>query len=290
MTTELRPRLPSWLKVPMPGGPTYRELKALMRGAKLHTVCEEARCPNIGDCWERKSATFMILGNICTRRCHYCAVTTGRPGGVDVGEPERLARIVERMGLNYCVITSVNRDDLGDGGAFIFSLCIKLIRAYSPNCKVEVLIPDFAGNVWALKKLIKAKPDVLNHNLETSKRIFKKVRPKGDYKRSLELLALSKELDTNIPTKSGIMIGLGEDFEEIVETMEDLRSHGCDLLTIGQYLRPSQKHWPISKFYKPSEFDELKRIGTDMGFKHVAAGPLVRSSYHADEQHLAAKI
>jgi len=290
MTTELRPRLPSWLKVPMPGGPTYRELKALMRGAKLHTVCEEARCPNIGDCWERKSATFMILGDICTRRCHYCAVTTGRPGGVDVGEPERLARIVERMGLNYCVITSVNRDDLGDGGAFIFSLCIKLIRAYSPNCKVEVLIPDFAGNVWALKKLIKAKPDVLNHNLETSKRIFKKVRPKGDYKRSLELLALSKELDTNIPTKSGIMIGLGEDFEEIVETMEDLRSHGCDLLTIGQYLRPSQKHWPISKFYKPSEFDELKRIGTDMGFKHVAAGPLVRSSYHADEQHLAAKI
>lgn len=290
MTTELRPRLPSWLKVPMPGGTTYRELKALMRGAKLHTVCEEARCPNIGDCWERKSATFMILGNICTRRCHYCAVTTGRPGGVDVGEPERLARIVERMGLNYCVITSVNRDDLGDGGAFIFSLCIKLIRAYSPNCKVEVLIPDFAGNVWALKKLIKAKPDVLNHNLETSKRIFKKVRPKGDYKRSLELLALSKELDTNIPTKSGIMIGLGEDFEEIVETMEDLRSHGCDLLTIGQYLRPSQKHWPISKFYKPSEFDELKRIGTDMGFKHVAAGPLVRSSYHADEQHLAAKI
>ena len=290
MTTELRPRLPSWLKVPMPGGTTYRELKALMRGAKLHTVCEEARCPNIGDCWERKSATFMILGNICTRRCHYCAVTTGRPGGVDVGEPERLARIVERMGLNYCVITSVNRDDLGDGGAFIFSLCIKLIRAYSPNCKVEVLIPDFAGNVWALKKLIKAKPDVLNHNLETSKRIFKKVRPKGDYKRSLELLALSKELDTNIPTKSGIMIGLGEDFDEIVETMEDLRSHGCDLLTIGQYLRPSQKHWPISKFYKPSEFDQLKRIGTDMGFKHVAAGPLVRSSYHADEQHLAAKI
>ena len=290
MTTELRPRLPSWLKVPMPGGTTYRELKALMRGAKLHTVCEEARCPNIGDCWERKSATFMILGDICTRRCHYCAVTTGRPGGVDVGEPERLARIVERMGLNYCVITSVNRDDLGDGGAFIFSLCIKLIRAYSPNCKVEVLIPDFAGNVWALKKLIKAKPDVLNHNLETSKRIFKKVRPKGDYKRSLELLALSKELDTNIPTKSGIMIGLGEDFEEIVETMEDLRSHGCDLLTIGQYLRPSQKHWPISKFYKPSEFDQLKRIGTDMGFKHVAAGPLVRSSYHADEQHLAAKI
>jgi lipoic acid synthetase len=274
----------------MPGGTTYRELKALMRGAKLHTVCEEARCPNIGDCWERKSATFMILGNICTRRCHYCAVTTGRPGGVDVGEPERLARIVERMGLNYCVITSVNRDDLGDGGAFIFSLCIKLIRAYSPNCKVEVLIPDFAGNVWALKKLIKAKPDVLNHNLETSKRIFKKVRPKGDYKRSLELLALSKELDRNIPTKSGIMIGLGEDFDEIVETMEDLRSHGCDLLTIGQYLRPSQKHWPISKFYKPSEFDELKRIGTDMGFKHVAAGPLVRSSYHADEQHLAAKI
>ena len=290
MTTELRPRLPSWLKVPMPGGTIYRELKVLMRGAKLNTVCEEARCPNIGDCWERKSATFMILGDTCTRRCHYCAVTTGRPGGVDVGEPERLARTVERMGLNYCVITSVNRDDLGDGGAFIFSLCINRIRAYSPDCKVEVLIPDFAGNAWALKKLIKAKPDVLNHNLETSKRIFKKVRPKGDYKRSLELLALSKELDIDIPTKSGIMIGLGEDFEEIVETMEDLRTHGCDLLTIGQYLRPSKKHWPISKFYKPGEFDELKRIGMDMGFKHVAAGPLVRSSYHADEQHLAAKI
>lgn len=290
MTTELRPRLPSWLKVPMPGGATYRQLKTLMRGAKLHTVCEEARCPNIGDCWERKSATFMILGDTCTRRCHYCAVTTGRPGGLDVGEPERLARTVERMGLLYCVITSVNRDDLGDGGAFIFSLCIKRIREYSPNCKVEVLIPDFAGNEWALKKLVKAKPDVLNHNLETSKRIFKKVRPKGDYKRSLELLARSKEFDADIPTKSGIMIGLGEDFEEIVETMADLRSHGCDLLTIGQYLRPSKKHWPISKFYKPSEFDDLKRIGMEMGFSHVAAGPLVRSSYHADEQHLAAKI
>jgi lipoic acid synthetase len=289
MTTQTRPRLPEWFKVPMPGGPNYMELKGRMRDSKLHTVCEEARCPNIGDCWERKSATFMILGDICTRRCHYCAVTTGRPIGVDVGEPERLAQTVKEMGLKYCVITSVNRDDLADGGAFIFSMCIKRIRETTPGCQVEVLIPDFDGNEVALQRLVKARPDVLNHNIEAARRVFPKVRPKGNYQRSLELLARVKEMDAAMPTKSGIIVGLGEDTDEVVETMKDLRFVGCDLLTIGQYLRPSAKHWPIARFYKPSEFEELRKIGMDMGFKHVASGPLVRSSYHADEQHAAAK-
>ncbi|MBM3926401.1 MAG: lipoyl synthase [SAR202 cluster bacterium] len=289
MTTQARPRLPEWFKVPMPGGPNYMELKGRMRDSKLHTVCEEARCPNIGDCWERKSATFMILGDICTRRCHYCAVTTGRPIGVDVGEPERLAQTVKEMGLKYCVITSVNRDDLADGGAFIFGMCIKRIRETTPGCQVEVLIPDFDGNEVALRRLVKARPDVLNHNIEAARRVFPKVRPKGNYQRSLELLARVKEMDAAIPTKSGIIVGLGEDVDEVVETMKDLRSVGCDLLTIGQYLRPSAKHWPIARFYKPSEFEALRKVGMEMGFKHVASGPLVRSSYHADEQHAAAK-
>jgi lipoic acid synthetase len=289
MATQTRPRLPEWFKVPMPGGPNYMELKDRMRSSKLHTVCEEARCPNIGDCWERKSATFMILGDICTRRCHYCAVTTGRPIGVDVGEPERLAQTVKDMGLKYCVITSVNRDDLADGGAFIFGMCIKRIRETSPGCQVEVLIPDFDGNEVALQRLVKARPDVLNHNIEAARRVFPKVRPRGNYQRSLDLLARVKEIDAVMPTKSGIIVGLGEDTDEVVETMKDLRSVGCDLLTIGQYLRPSQKHWPIARFYKPSEFEELRKVGMELGFKHVASGPLVRSSYHADEQHAAAK-
>jgi len=290
MSTEFRDRLPGWLKVPMPGGDNFRDLKRLINGSGLHTVCEEAHCPNIGECWERRSATFMILGDICTRRCHYCAVTTGRPVGIDINEPDRLAKVISRMGLKYCVITSVNRDDLADGGAFIFSMCIKRIRREIPGCRVEVLIPDFDGSRSGLSRVLQAKPDVLNHNIETSRRIFSRVRPRGNYQRSLDLLKNAKEIDISIPTKSGIIVGMGETWYEIVETMKDLRTVGCDLLTIGQYLRPSNKHIPISRFYKPSEFEDLKRIGESLGFKHVASGPLVRSSYHADEQHAAAKI
>ena len=288
--TAVRPRLPQWLKVAMPGGPGYRELKGLMRGQQLHTVCEEAHCPNIGECWERGTATFMILGDLCTRRCHYCAVTTGRPQGLDLQEPARLAAAVRELGLRYCVITSVNRDDLPDGGAFIFAACINRIRAQSPNCKVEVLIPDFAGSKDALARVMAAGPDVLNHNIESTRRLFPRVRPKGDYQLSLNLLAQAKELSPNAVTKSGLIVGMGETPEELVATMADLRAVDCDLLTVGQYLRPSAKHIAIDRFYPPDEFSELARIGREMGFKHVAAGPLVRSSYHADEQHDAAAL
>ena len=290
MTTQIRPRLPEWFKVPMPGGPNYRRLKHLMRGSELHTVCEEAQCPNIGDCWERSSATFMILGDICTRACRYCAVTTGRPQGLDVAEPHRLAKAVKRMNLKYCVITSVNRDDLADGGALIFAMCINQIRKELPTCRVEVLIPDFEGSDLALRRVLKARPAVLNHNIESVRHIFPKVRPKGDYQRSLELLRRSREIASDIPTKSGIIVGMGESTSDVVETMKDLRSVGCDLLTIGQYLRPSPTHLPVDRFYAPSEFNRLAEVGRDMGFKHVASGPLVRSSYHADEQHDAADI
>lgn len=285
---SIRPRLPEWLKVKMPGSPRYIELKNLMRNHQLHTVCEEAHCPNIGECWGRGTATFMILGDICTRRCHYCAVTTGRPTGIDLQEPGRLAETVKLMGLRYCVITSVNRDDLPDGGAFIFAACIKKIRAAVPGCKVEVLIPDFDGSKAALQKVIEARPDVLNHNIESTRRVFPRVRPRGNYQLSLELLARAKELDPSMVTKSGIIVGMGETHDELVETMQDLRRVDCDLLTIGQYLRPSQKHLPIDRFYTPAEFAELREIGEALGFKHVASGPLVRSSYHADEQHDAA--
>ncbi len=283
-----RPRLPEWLKVRAPGSPRYIELKALMRGQQLHTVCEEAHCPNIGECWNRGTATFMILGDICTRRCHYCAVTTGRPTGIDLQEPARLAETVQTMGLRYCVITSVNRDDLPDGGAFIFASCIKRVRDLNPNCRIEVLIPDFAGSWPALQKVLYARPDVLNHNIESTNRIFPRVRPKGNYQRSLELLAKSKELAPGMVTKSGIIVGMGETTDEVVDTMRDLRGVDCDLLTIGQYLRPSDKHLAIDRFYTPDEFEELRIIGQELGFAHVASGPLVRSSYHADEQHDAA--
>ncbi len=286
---SLRPRLPEWLKVPAPGSPGYIHLKNLVREQQLHTVCEEAHCPNIGECWGRGTATFMILGDICTRRCHYCAVTTGRPTGIDLQEPARLAETVATMGLGYCVITSVNRDDLQDGGAFIFAACIKQVREKLPGCRVEVLIPDFAGSWTALKKVVDARPDVLNHNIESTRRIFPRVRPRGDYRLSLGLLAKAKELDPAIVSKSGIITGMGESIDEIIETMEDLRAVDCDLLTIGQYLRPSAKHIPIDRFYTPDEFAMLRKAGEQMGFKHVASGPLVRSSYHADEQHDASR-
>ncbi|MDE2940273.1 MAG: lipoyl synthase [Chloroflexota bacterium] len=288
--TAVRPKLPPWLKVSMPGSPRYLELKQLMRGHQLNTVCEEAHCPNIGECWGRGTATFMILGDTCTRRCHYCAVNTGRPEGVDLMEPGRLAETVKKMGLRYCVITSVNRDDLADGGAFIFAACINRVRKEVPDCKVEVLIPDFGGSRDALARVMDAGPDVLNHNIESTKRVFPRVRPKGDYRRSLDLLVNAKALDPAAVTKSGIIVGMGETVAEVVDTMRDLRKVDCDLLTIGQYLRPSARHIAIDRFYHPSEFADLARIGEEMGFKHVASGPLVRSSYHADVQHDAALL
>ena len=279
-------RLPEWLKVKMPGGSNYVRLRNMLRESNLHTVCEEAQCPNIGDCWDRKSATFMILGDVCTRACTYCAVDTGTPPvKTDITEPVRLAETVESLGLKYVVITSVDRDDLPDGGAFMFAQSIRQIRNRLPDCKVEVLIPDFQGNLSALQKVITASPDTLNHNIETVRRVFKRVRAKGDYDLSLELLLRSKNLLHNGVTKSGMMVGLGETWDEIVETMKDLRFVECDLLTIGQYIRPSENHVPLSKWYTPAEFDELKNIGLELGFKHVASGPLVRSSYHADEQY-----
>ena len=281
-------RLPEWFKVRMPGGPNYLRLQDMLRSEQLHTVCEEAHCPNIGECWERGTATFMILGDICTRACAYCAVTTGTPVGLDLAEPIRLAETVERMGLSYAVITSVNRDDLPDGGAFIFAQCVRQVRKRVPECKVELLIPDFEGNWDALATVMDSRPDTLNHNIETVRRVFSRVRPRGDYDQSLELLRRTRELDRNAVTKSGIMVGLGETWDEIIETMRDLRSVDCNLLTIGQYLRPSDKHTPLIKWYTPSEFDELKVAGGELGFDHVASGPLVRSSYHADEQHASA--
>ena len=281
-------RLPAWLKVRAPGGPNYLDLRKRFRDSALHTVCEEAHCPNIGDCWERRTATFMILGDICTRACSYCAVTTGTPLTLDLEEPVRLAETVERMGLRYAVITSVNRDELPDGGAFIFAQCIRQIRRRLPTCKVEVLIPDFQGDRNALATVVNAAPDTLNHNIETVRRVFPRVRAKGDYDQSLELLSRAREQAPHGVTKSGMMVGLGETWNEIIETMRDLRSVSCDLLTIGQYLRPSEKHVPLSRWYTPDEFDELRLEGEALGFKHVASGPLVRSSYHADEQHEAA--
>ncbi len=280
-------RIPPWLRVKMPGGPNFLELRQLLRSAELHTVCEEAHCPNVGECWERRIATFMVLGDVCTRACRYCAVTSGRPAGLDLEEPERLARTVAKLGLRYCVITSVDRDDLPDGGAFIFAQCIRRVREVSPTCEVEVLIPDFQGNWGALRGVIEAGPAVLNHNIETVRRVFHSVRPKGNYDLSLELLGRARELAPAIPTKSGVMVGLGETKAELVQTMADLRAVGCSLLTIGQYLRPSVRHVPVDRFYHPEEFVELRALGQEMGFRHVAAGPLVRSSYHADEQHQA---
>ena len=284
-----RHRLPEWFKVRAPGGENYLDLKKRFRASSLNTVCEEAACPNIGDCWERRTATFMILGDTCTRACSYCNVKTGWPGeqNIDWTEPFRLAQTVQAMKLNYTVVTSVDRDDLPDFGSEIFAMTITQIHRLSPQCKVEVLIPDFGGDRDALKRVVDAGPEVLNHNIEAPRRIFRKVRPKGNYNLSLELIRRVKEIDPTMPTKSGMMVGLGETKEEIYETMRDLRDVDCDLLTIGQYLRPSDRHHPLIRFYHPSEFGKFARIGIELGFKHVASGPLVRSSYHADEQHEA---
>jgi lipoic acid synthetase len=277
-------RKPPWLKVPAPGGPNYVALKQLMRDHALHTVCEEAHCPNIGECWEHRAATFMILGDVCTRNCAYCAVAHGTPAALDEDEPIRLATAVERMGLRHVVITSVDRDDLPNGGAEIFAAAIAEIRRRTPDTSVEVLIPDFKGSEQALRIVVEAQPDILNHNLETIDRLYRLARPGGRYVRALELLARAKQLDPGLLTKSGIMCGLGEEWDELLGAMRDVRAQGVDILTLGQYLRPSSDHLPIARYYTPDEFAELRRIGVWMGYRHVEAGPLVRSSYHAWEQ------
>ena len=275
---------PDWLRVRAPGGPNYRDLKGLVDDLRLHTVCESARCPNIGDCWERRTATFMILGDICTRSCGFCAIKTGRPIGLDLEEPERVAEAVATLDLRHAVITSVNRDELPDGGAAIFASTIRAIRDRCPRTSIEVLIPDFKG-VWpALERVMAAPPDILNHNMESIDRLYYYVRPQAKYDRSLELLRRAKEMAPGVLTKSGMMLGVGEEDEEIVQSMTDLRSVDCDILTLGQYLRPSAQHIPVRRYVPPETFAALKRLGLEMGFQHVEAGPLVRSSYHADEQ------
>ncbi len=281
-------RLPDWFRVKAPGGENFLEIRKKIKRAGLNTVCEEAACPNIGECWDRGTATFMILGDTCTRACSYCNVKTGWPGTVDLAEPFRIATTVQQMGLVYTVITSVDRDDLPDYGSGIFEQTISQVKRVTPNCKIEVLIPDFEGDYESLKRVVNAGPHVLNHNIETARRVFRKVRPRGNYDLSIELLKRVKEINPYMPSKSGMMVGLGETKSELLETMADLRTVDCDLLTIGQYLRPSRRHPPIIRFYRPEEFEELGQAGLEMGFKHVASGPLVRSSYHADDQHNAA--
>ncbi|MGI8914657.1 MAG: lipoyl synthase [Chloroflexota bacterium] len=280
----LQPRRPEWLKVPLPGSPNYINVKRLLRAHQLHTVCEEAHCPNIGECFEHRTATFMILGEICTRACRYCAVTTGRPLAIDEDEPRRVADAVRLLGLRHAVVTSVDRDDQADGGAHIFAATIREIRRQAPGATVEVLIPDFQGVWWALEMVMEAGPDILNHNTETVPRLARRVRPKAKYEQTLELLERAAMLRPECMVKSGVMVGLGEEWDELVETMADIRAVGTHILTIGQYLRPSLKHVALSRYYTPAEFAQLKQIGLDMGFRHVESGPLVRSSYHAHEQ------
>jgi lipoic acid synthetase len=278
------PRKPAWLKVKAPGGQTYADVKRLMRELNLNTVCEEAHCPNIGECWEHRAATFMILGEVCTRNCAYCAVAHGTPDPYDPDEPARLADAVTQLGLQHVVITSVDRDDLPNGGAEAFAGCVREIRARMPETSVELLIPDFKGSDTALQIVVDARPDILNHNLETVERLYRIARPGGRYPRALRLLRRAKEMAPDALTKSGIICGLGEEWDELLAAMRDLREQDVDLLTLGQYLRPSDGHLPVARFYTPAEFAELRRLGMAMGYRHVEAGPLVRSSYHAWEQ------
>ena len=275
---------PSWLKVRAPGSPNYHRLKGLMKELRLNTVCEEARCPNIGECWHHGTATFMILGDVCTRACGYCAVPHGKPTELDAAEPARVADAVRAMHLQYVVITSVDRDDLEDGGAEIFAETIRQIRSRSDTCRVEVLIPDFQGAEAPLRTVLDAGPDVLNHNTETVPRLYRLARAGGRYSRTLELLDRARRYVPHVPTKSGLMVGLGERWDELVDTLKDLRGAGVSILTIGQYLRPTEAHLRMERYYTPAEFAELKRIALDLGFGHVESGPLVRSSYHAHEQ------
>ena len=285
---------PNWLRIKLSTGKNFNEIKAILRENKLHTVCEEALCPNIGECFEQRTATFLILGDTCTRQCGFCAVKKGMPFGVDEGEPLRIAEAVKKINLQYVVITSVTRDDLTDGGASVYAKTIQCIREYVKDCMVEVLIPDFGGSSESLEIVLNARPDVLNHNIETVPRLYPQVRPKADYKRSLELLKHAKETITlhEVTTKSGLMLGLGEEWDEIISVMQAIRDVGCDILTLGQYLSPKKDALQIQRYYTPEEFTMLKIEGERMGFLHVESGPLVRSSYHAKAQtdSLAAKV
>src|SRR5688572_13346431 len=275
---------PEWLKVRAPGSANYLRLKSIMRGLDLHTVCEEARCPNIGECWHHGTATFMIMGDVCTRACGYCNVTHGAPAALDLDEPSKLASAVDQMELAYVVVTSVDRDDLSDFGAGVFAETVRAIKTRRPDCRVEVLIPDFQGRENALRVVLDARPDVLNHNTETVPRLYRMARPGGKYARALELLDRARRYAPDIPTKTGLMVGLGETMDEIVDVLHDLRRVDCRILTVGQYLRPTLAHLPMDRYYRPEEFREIKRVALDLGFGHVESGPLVRSSYHANEQ------
>lgn len=275
-------RLPPWFKVRLQTGPDYQDIRKTMDRLKLHTICEEARCPNVWECWNARTATFLILGDICTRRCHYCSVGTGRPHEVDREEPLRVAEAIQALSLRHAVITSVNRDELDDGGASIFADTIRHIRRLIPSCTIEVLIPDFEGNEAALAVVAAEKPDILNHNIETVRRLFPSIRPQGKYRRSIELLGRAKQM--GMTTKSGLIVGMGETTDEAREVMRDLRSVECDIMTIGQYLQPTKEHLPVARFYHPDEFTALKEEGLALGFSHVESGPLVRSSYHAEQQ------
>lgn len=277
-------RRPEWIKVQPPRGENYHSLKTLMRSKQLHTVCEEAHCPNIAECWGAGTATFLILGDICTRSCGFCDIKTGRPLALDWAEPLRVAQAVQAMNLQHVVITSVNRDEREDGGAPIFAQCVQRIREVQPNCSIELLIPDFKGDRNNLKTVMDARPEILNHNVETVARLFKQVQPQDKYEWAMTTLRNAKEMDDKVLTKSGIMLGLGERWDEIVETMQDVANCGVDILTIGQYLQPSRKHLPIEKYYHPDEFEQLREIGNEMGFRWVESGPLVRSSYRAEQQ------
>jgi lipoic acid synthetase len=283
-------RKPQWLKVKAPGGENYIRLKHMMRELKLHSVCEEAHCPNIGECWQHGTATFMILGSVCTRNCAYCAVSHGRPPEYDIEEPNRVAQAIAEMNLRHAVITSVDRDDLPDFGAYIFAETIRQIKQRLPGCSVEVLVPDFQGNEDSIRAVLEARPDIYNHNTETVPRLYKKARPGGRYERLLEIFRIAKRIAPDIPTKTGIILGLGETNEEVVEVMKDLRSVDVDILTLGQYLRPSDSHIALDRYVTPEEFRSLYEIGMAMGFRHVESGPLVRSSYHAWEQVQAASL
>ncbi len=272
---------PPWLKARAPGGENYHEVRSLVEALQLHTVCQSAHCPNIGECWDQRTATFMIAGNVCTRRCGFCAVGKGAPLAMDWNEPDRVGQAAARLALEYVVVTSVNRDDQKDGGAELFARTIQAIRRYRQGCKVEVLIPDFQGSAEALQRVLDARPDVLNHNIETVARLYRPVRPGSRYERSLDLLERSKRWAPGTATKSGIMVGLGETVPEVEATLRDLRAHGVDLLTVGQYLRPSHQHLPIARYYTPDEFADLKKLAVSLGFEQVESGPLVRSSYQA---------
>ena len=283
-------RKPPWLKVKAPGGPNYMRLKHLMRELDLHSVCEEAHCPNVGECWEHGTATFMILGDVCTRNCAYCAVAHGRPPKYDIAEPHRVARAIAEMGLQHAVITSVDRDDLPDFGAWVFAETIRQIHERIPGCSVEVLVPDFQGNEDSIRTVLEAGPEIYNHNTETVPRLYKKARPGGRYPRVMEIFRFAKRIAPDIPTKTGMILGMGETIEEVVAVMRDLREVDVDILTLGQYLRPSDAHIALDRYYTPQEFRRLYEIGMEMGFRHVESGPLVRSSYHAWEQVQAAGV